>query len=247
VRPLLALLLLVAACGPSTRDIEAAQIHYDLGVSAMEQQHDAPTALRELEIAIAKNPRLAEAQWAIGIVDHLMLHKPEEAVGHYLRALELNPKYSEAANNLGDAYIDLGRYTEAAAMFRRALSDELYRTPYLAEGNLGWALYKSGDTDGGIQHLKAALAANKGFCQGYRLLGMIYAESGKLDDAEQQFVTFHEKCPDFPEADYRLALVLLKEGKQDRARQELEACADAKASKDTDLGTECARLLKLMQ
>ncbi|HUB10153.1 MAG TPA: tetratricopeptide repeat protein, partial [Myxococcales bacterium] len=197
MRPLFALLLLVAACGPSARDIEAAQIHYDLGVSAMEQQHDAPTALRELEIAVAKNPRLAEAQWAIGIVDHLMLHKPEEAVGHYLRALELNPKYSEAANNLGDAYIDLGRYTEAAAMFRRALSDELYRTPYLAQGNLGWALYKSGDTDGGIQNLKAALAANKGFCQGYRLLGMIYAESGKLDDAEQQFTTFHEKCPDF--------------------------------------------------
>ncbi len=240
-------LLLLAACGPSAHDVEAAQIHYDLGVNAMVQQHDVPTALRELEIAIAKNPRLAEAQNAIGLVDHLMLHKPDEAVAHYQRALELNPKYSEAANNLGNAYLDLGRYNEAAAMYRRALSDELYRTPFFAEGNLGWALYKGGDVEGGVQHLKAALAQNKGFCQGYRLLGMIYGETGKLDDAEQEFATFHEKCPDVPEADYRLALVYLKEGKQDRARQELEACADAKAAKDTDLGTECARLLKLMQ
>ncbi len=118
-------LLLLAACGPSAHDVEAAQIHYDLGVNAMVQQHDVPTALRELEIAIAKNPRLAEAQNAIGLVDHLMLHKPDEAVAHYHRALELNPKYSEAANNLGNAYLDLGRYNAAAAMYRRALSDEL--------------------------------------------------------------------------------------------------------------------------
>ncbi|MHB8419189.1 MAG: social motility TPR repeat lipoprotein Tgl [Myxococcales bacterium] len=237
----------LAGCGPTAKDIEAAQIHYDLGVNAMEQQHDAPSALKELETAVLKNPNMAEAQNAIGLVDHLMLHKPEEAVAHYLRALELNPKYSEAANNLGADYLDLGRYAEAAAMFRRVLADELYRTPYVAEGNLGWALYKSGDVAGAVQHLKAALAQNRGYCQGYRSLGLIDAETGRLEDAEQEFSLFHEKCPDVPEASYRLGLVLLKEGKQDRAREELAACADAKAAKDTDVGTACARLLKLMQ
>lgn len=247
MRRALVLSALLAACGPSTHDIEQAQIHYDLAVNAMEQQHDAPTALRELQAAIDKNPDMAEAQNTLGLVDHLMLHKPEEAVPHYLKALQLNPKYSEAANNLGAAYIDLGRYDDAAAMFRRALADELYRTPYMAEGNLGWALYKSGDVAGGIQHLTTALQQNHGYCQGYRSLGMIYAETGKLDDAEREFSAYHEKCPDIPEADYRLGLVLLKEGKQDRARAEIQACADAKAAKDTDLGAECARLIKLMQ
>jgi hypothetical protein len=50
-----------------------------------------------------------------------------------------------------------------------------------------------------------------------------------------------------PEAPYRLGLVLLKEGKQDAAKQQFQACADAKEAKDTDLGSECARMIKLMQ
>jgi Tfp pilus assembly protein PilF len=132
-------------------------------------------------------------------------------------------------------------------MFRKALADELYRTPYIAEGNLGWVLYKSGDVPGGIQHLKAAIALNAGYCQGYRSLGMIYAETSQLADAETQFTRYHDKCPDLPEASYRLGLVLLKEDQQDRAKQQFQACADAKEAKDTDLGSECSRMIKLMQ
>ncbi len=237
----------LVACGINAHDRENAQIHYDLGVNAMEQSHDAQTALKELEISAAANPDMPEVHNAMGIVYHLMLHKPDEAVAQYQLALKLDPKLTEAANNLGAALTDLGRYSEAAEMFKRALADELYRTPYIAEGNLGWVLYKSGDVAGGIQHLKAAIATNAGYCQGYRSLGMIYAETNQLADAETQFTRFHDKCPDLPEASYRLGLVLLKEDQQDRAKQQFQACADAKEAKDTDLGSECARMIKLMQ
>jgi Tfp pilus assembly protein PilF len=237
----------LAACPLSAHDREKAQIHYDLGVNAMEQAHDAPSALRELEISAQANPDNPEVHNAMGLVYHLMLHKPEEAVAQYQLALKLSPKFSEAANNLGTALLDLDRYSEAAEMFKRALADDLYRTPYMAEGNLGWVLYKSGDTVGGIQHLKAAIGLNVGYCQGYRLLGKIYQETSQLADAETQFIRFHDKCPDVPEASYLLGLVLLKEDQQERAKQQFQACADAKESKDTDLGAECARMIKLMQ
>jgi type IV pilus biogenesis/stability protein PilW len=231
----------------SAHDREKAQIHFDLGVNAMENAHDAQGALRELEIAAQANPDMPEVHDAMGLVYHLMLHKPEEAVAQYEIALKLDPKMTEAANNMGAALTELGRYSEAAAMFKRALADELYRTPYIAQGNLGWVLYKSGDVAGGIEHLKAAIALNAGYCQGYRSLGMVYAETSQLADAETQFTRFHDKCPDLPEASYRLGLVLLKEDQQDRAKQQFQACADAKVTKDTDLGSECARMIKLMQ
>ncbi|MHB1846848.1 MAG: social motility TPR repeat lipoprotein Tgl [Deltaproteobacteria bacterium] len=243
----LALALALTGCGPSAHDLENAQIHYDLGVNAMELQHDPQSALKDLEAAVQANPNMEQAQNALGLVYHMMLHRPEEAVPHYLRALELDPKDSEAANNLGAAYTDLGRYADAARMFQRALADELYRTPYIAEGNLGWVLYKEGDVQAGLQHLENAVRTNPAYCQGYRSLGMIDAEQGKLEAAEREFTRFHDKCPNLPESSYRLGLVLLKEGRDAQAREQLRACAEAKGAKDTDLGAECGRLLKLMQ
>ena len=234
-------------CAPSAKELEDAQIHYDLGVNEMVVQHDTQSALKDLAAAAKANPNMAQAQNALGLLYHLMLHRPEDAVPHYLKALELDPKYSEAANNLGATYTDLGRYPEAAKLFERALSDDLYRTPFIAEGNLGWVLYKGGDARGGVQHLKRAIEENPKYCQGYRSLGILYSETGKVEKAEREFRAFRDKCPEIPEASYRLGLVLLKEGKQDEARQQLGQCASGKDAKDTDLGVECARLLQLMQ
>ncbi len=237
----------LSACAPTAKQLENAQIHYDLGVNAMELSHDAQSAVKEFQTALKENPNDAEAEDGLGLALHLMLHRPEEAVPHYLHALEIDPKFSEAANNLGNAYTDLGRYADAARMYRRALSDEMYRTPYIAEGNLGWVLYKSGEVEEGIRHLKTAIAENRSYCQGYRSLGMIDAQEGKLGEAEEEFTAFRDHCPQVPEARYRLGLVLLKEGRQDRAREEFSACAAAKAARDTDLGAECARLVKMME
>lgn len=241
----LSLVVLAVSCGPTQKDLESAQIHFDLGVSAMENAHDAQTALRELQIAVQANPDLADGYNVLGLVYHLMLHRPEEAVANYQKALKLEPKNSEAANNLGAALTDLGRYTEAAAMFERALSNDLYRTPYIAQGNLGWALYKSGDVQGGLSHLKISVQVNQDYCQGYRSLGMIASEMGQLAEAETEFTAFEKHCPTVCESHYRLAMVLLKRADQTRAREQLGLCTSGCPS--TDLSTECERLLKMMQ
>jgi type IV pilus assembly protein PilF len=231
-------------CGPTQKDIESAQIHYELAVNAMENAHDAPTALHELQVALQLNPRMADAQNATGLVLHLMLHRPEQAVPHYLEAIKLDPKNSEIKNNLGACYLDLGRYAEAIALFEQALQDVLYRTPFIAQGNLGWALYKSGDTRGAVEHLKIAVQLNPEYCQGYRSLGMIYNDAGQLTDARRAFEAFQKRCPQLPEGHYRLGLVLLKLDEQSKARAEFAACV--KDQPNSDLGAECDRLLKLL-
>ena len=79
----LLLLALPVACGPSQKDLESAQIHFDLGVNAMENGHDAQSALRELRMSLQANPSFGDAYNALGLVYHLMLHRPEEAVNDY--------------------------------------------------------------------------------------------------------------------------------------------------------------------
>jgi predicted O-linked N-acetylglucosamine transferase (SPINDLY family) len=64
--------------------------------------------------------------------------KPVEAAAQYRRALELEPDYFDALNNLGVAWKDQGRPDEAIACFQQVLQ----RSPQLAEvwNNLGNAL-----------------------------------------------------------------------------------------------------------
>jgi Flp pilus assembly protein TadD len=65
-----------------------------------------------------------------------------EAIGHFERALALNPESAEVLNNLGTSLVALGRLQEAEAQLRRAV--EL--APELAEPrlNLGVALLLEG-------------------------------------------------------------------------------------------------------
>ena len=79
----------------------------------------------------------------LGMVYHALEHL-DESIGHYEQAVELKPSFSEAHNNMGTVLIDLGRYDDAIDSFKVALGDILYRTPALAEGNMGWAYYKKG-------------------------------------------------------------------------------------------------------
>ncbi len=50
------------------------------------------------------------------------LDRPDEAMAHHGRAIEINPDYAEAHYNLGNALRDLGRLDQAMASYRRAFA-----------------------------------------------------------------------------------------------------------------------------
>jgi tetratricopeptide (TPR) repeat protein len=45
----------------------------------------------------------------------------EEAIKHYQKAIEIDPAYGNAYNNLGYAYQKAGKYTDAIKMFETYL------------------------------------------------------------------------------------------------------------------------------
>jgi type IV pilus assembly protein PilF len=176
--------LLLGGCASwaSPKQRESARISYDLGVESLNRQ-DYREALRALLAAIESDPNLPQAHNALALVLHVM-HHDDQALVHYRRALELKPNFSEATNNMGILLLDTGHYSAAIAAFESALRNLLYPTPYLAEGNMGWAYYKLGDLAHAREHMEAAVHLEPRFCRGYEWLArMIWEQHGAAGGA----------------------------------------------------------------
>lgn len=235
------LALLVGASGcvknVSEKDREEAGIHYDLGVQS--QVEDPQTAMREFERALELNPEMPEALHARGVLLHVVFRRLDEAQASYRKALELQPKFSDAHTNLGNLYLDEKRYDEAITEYEAALNDMMYRTPFIAQANLGWALYKKGEVGKAVGQLKASVTQNPKFCLGFKNLGVISDETGQTEEGCKYFGKYREACPNEGDAHRREGVCLAKLGKRSEAKASFEQCI----GKGSDvLKDECSRL-----
>ena len=233
-----ALLVPLSGCRhmASEKDHEAAGLHFEMGVDV--QVKDPPSAMREFDKAIEMDPEMSEAWHAKGVLLHVVFGRIDEARAAYLKALELNPRFSEAKCNLGNLYIDEKRYEDAIKMYEEALNDMLYPTPFIAQGNLGWALFKKGDVPQALDHIKASVTLNPKFCLGYKNLGNIYDEQGNLPEACHNYAKYRESCTDLADAHMREAVCLTKIGQLEPAKKAFDVCI----AKDDPLKDDCKRL-----
>ena len=251
--------LLASACATvvSEKSRETARINYDMGIASL-NKGDSREALRSLLIAVKADPNLVEAHNALGLVFHA-IGKQEQALLHYQKAIELNPKFSESYNNLGILLLDMGRYDEAISAFNSALADVLYPTPYLAEGNMGWAYYKKGELAAALEHIGNAVASSPQFCRGYEWLTKIALEQHKPQDLVSNTQRFKKNCLDDPhiaahldpeyrrEMAYYRSIGLLQLGHRDEARAVLLECVAVKSdTNNTGFAAKCQQSLKAL-
>ena len=136
----------------------------DLGkVTVAQLQHHVPArAAREF----AREGRAFEAGDVQG------------AIGHLRKALEIDPDYMEAHNNLGARYMALHRFEDAAAEFGRAT--ELDPAAEKAFANLGGALLMLGHDAEAEAAARRAVALDGTSAQGHYVLGRVLAAEGRL-------------------------------------------------------------------
>lgn len=240
-------LCLAAGCRhiPTEKERQGAQIHYDLGIQA-QTQGNPQEAYKEFEASLQLDPYYPEAHNAMGLLLHLGFQKQDEAIEQYKEALDLRPEFSEAKTNLGNVYLDQGKYDEAIKLYEQALNDMLYPTPFIAQGNLGWALYKKGDVKNGIDHIKAAVTLNPKFCLGFKNLGLIYDTQNDSENACRNYARYREACPDVADAWYRDGVCLGKQGDPAKAREAFAAC-QSKAGSNDQLRDDCKKLQDALQ
>ncbi|MCX7958502.1 MAG: tetratricopeptide repeat protein, partial [Deltaproteobacteria bacterium] len=146
-----------------------------------------------------------------GLFDGILIKDNHiKIAGDIKKAIELNPNLPDYYNNLGKVYTEIGKYKEAIENFKKALSFLVYSSPHFAHANLGWAYYKSGQQKEAFSELNTALQISPNFCLAYRMLGIIYSDTGQPLDALKNFNRYRDNCPDNPEPYYFIANIKQK-------------------------------------
>lgn len=225
----LALLFQGCAHIVSEKDKDQSVIHYEIAVQNLVKSPQV--ALKEADDALKFDPGNADAWHIKALVLHKSFQRLEEAQTAYAKALELKDPFSEARTNLGGLYMDQKRYDDAIAQYELALSDVNYRTPYIPQGNIGWAWYRKGDSKKAIEQLKAVLTVNPKYCLGEVWLGQVYEAQNNAAESCKYFGRYREHCPDQPDAWQRDGMCLANAGDKEGASKAFQICAD-KASND---------------
>lgn len=102
---------------------------------------DLPQYRQEMQHLAQTEPTNADIQAEMGQV-MAALHKPADALGYFMRALDSDPQNLTALNGLGLAYFDLQNFSEAEKDFSACLKiDEMN---YTCTNNLGAAYLQAG-------------------------------------------------------------------------------------------------------
>ena len=140
---------------PENPKTKAAKIYTDLGQKYL-AQGKLETALENLNKALATDPNYVDAHTVIALL-YEQIGENAKAEQNYRRAAELAPKSGNENNNYGAFLCKMGKYSEAAPYFVRAISDPFYQTPVVALTNSGTCAIKGGKLDVAERDLRAAL------------------------------------------------------------------------------------------
>jgi tetratricopeptide (TPR) repeat protein len=129
-----------------------------------------------------------------------------EAEQSYIRALEIDPSYPFAQNNLGVLLWHKNDTKSAINSFRRAL--QAPAPPVEARLNLALGLFKRKHTELALEAYRQVLSAAPEHPVAWNGIGLILVELEKYADARNAFARAIQANPDFAEAHYNMSFTL---------------------------------------
>ncbi|MHC4645405.1 MAG: tetratricopeptide repeat protein [Planctomycetota bacterium] len=168
------------ALGPNTVRYVAAVVLLSAGAEAVGTRRYLRHWRDSLSLAqhmVKLAPNVAMLQDMLGSA-YLDRKEMDLAETHYLRALELNPRYVPAWTDLGHMYALESREDRAIRCFQRSL--ELDPNNSLAHNNLGASFYKIGELDKAEIYYRHALRLAPEMHLCHRNLGKLLLEKGRL-------------------------------------------------------------------
>ncbi len=146
--------------------------------------------------------------------------RPEAALPHARRAVELKPDYPETLNNLADTLTRTGSPAEALPLLDRAL--HLQPRYAEAENNRGIAVMKLGRAEEGTRHFRRAIALQPRLAEAHFNLGLAEAERGDFAAALPHFAETIQLRPDHVGAELNSGVALALSNRLPEARPHFE-------------------------
>ena len=190
-------------------------------VSVQQLQHNPPKAARK---AFEKGIRLYEK------------HDVEGSLASLQKAVELDPEYAQAFNNLGARYMMLGRLNESVAAFRRSVELDPYSS--ITHANLAQALISRGEPADAELAARRGVDLDRSDARGAYMLGLSLVLQRKYTPEAVSNLRRSESIS--PRARLALGLALANTGSTEDARQAFSACLQ---SQDGPVRAEAQRLL----
>ena len=150
---------------------------------------DAAAAKPLLEQATQKNPKSYQAWYDLGYAEQA-LNEHEQAIAAYRESLDINPKVFEANLNLGMLLASAGQKDEGVKYLKAATELQPTSHPEGSKEHAWLALAQvllPGDSAGAEQAFLSASKLVPSDPQPHLLLGELYENSGKLDQAKAQY------------------------------------------------------------
>lgn len=132
--------------------------------------------------------------------------KTDQAAREYRAAIELEPDYAMAHDNLATILAARGDVAGAIDHYRRAI--EADPSSFHAYNNLAVLLAQSGRTQEAIPLLQHAVKLNGAYVDARFNLGRLLGSVGRFDEAAAQFERAHQLEPDDLDILYHLAVAL---------------------------------------
>ena len=195
-----------------------ADAHYHLGL-AYYQKTEYRKAIDAFTQTLKLLPRDTDALIKLGLASHKAGEADaiaslarrtfhEQAVKAYQTALEIQPHNVEALNNLGLAYQELGRFSEAIAVYEegltlnpdlpqlhvnlataRDLQGGVYSLAAYQHYKVGTRAKRAGRMEAAIAAWKQAIAESPKYLQAYLQLAELYFESAKYESAIRTYLS----------------------------------------------------------
>jgi protein O-mannosyl-transferase len=134
--------------------------------------------------------------------------------------VQKSPQKGRGYNNLGLAYADRNRWSEAIQAYKTAL---VLRPKFAeAHNNLGFASHESGHREEAIREFQTASALKPDYAEPHNNLGNIYQELGRSNEALREYQTAITLNPEFADAHNNLGNVYQELGRRDEAVREFQ-------------------------
>ena len=223
-------------------DLYRANVHFKMALGNLEANN--PTeALRELLMAVKLAPESDVIQVTLA-----QTYQRKKAYSlaeiHYLKALELSDNDPGYQNNLASLYLDMEEWDKALYYFDQAAHNLLFVNSTVSIAGKGYTYFKKQDYPAALANLNEAIEIDPRYAPPYYFKSEVYRALGNLTKERILLQRAISLQPKFLAPRYRLAVVLLQEGRTAEAVEHLKILIDL--SPRTAMGFKAEDLLKTL-
>ncbi len=173
------------------------------------------TDVREYE---AKFPKTAVKEFRKGAQDD-QDGKKDDAIKHYLKAVQIAPAFYEAHNNLGSDYVSKSDFPAARKEFEQAIQQN--QSDAAGYFNLSNVSMLTGNLPEAQKYLDEGLRREPDSALGQFLLGSLNMKTGKLPEAQRALQQSIKLNPTMVQPRLQLVNLFLQAGKKQEAAEQL--------------------------